>query len=324
MEEQYKYLVCVRCMTYNHAPYITDALNGFTMQQTTFPFVCTIVDDASTDGEQEVIHNYLEDHFEMEDQSFVRNEVTDDYRLTFARHKTNHNCFFAVLYLKYNHYSIKKSKMPYLAEWNDNAKYIALCEGDDYWIDSKKLQLQVDFLESHPSHSLCIHAYRHDLIRESGINTKIVHKYTGNKEIIPAEDVLNRTGRFSATAAMVYRKSAGDNYPDWALRAPIGDRPLKMVLFSRGHIGYLDAVLSVYREGTISSWTVKMKKDTMFRLANMKGRLQLARDFDKYTHGKYHGILKREIKSIRISIIKEYLKKYVFFSKTSTKNIHVM
>ena len=74
MEEKYKYLVCVHCMTYNHASYITDALNGFTMQQTTFPFVCTIVDDASTDGEQEAIRNYLEASFDLDDLMVVRKE----------------------------------------------------------------------------------------------------------------------------------------------------------------------------------------------------------------------------------------------------------
>ncbi len=61
MNEQIKdkWQVCVKCFTYNHASYIEDAMNGFTMQQTNFPFVCTIVDDASTDGEQDVIKKYL-------------------------------------------------------------------------------------------------------------------------------------------------------------------------------------------------------------------------------------------------------------------------
>ena len=126
------FLVRVSCATYNQASYITDALNGFTMQQTTFPFVCTIIDDASTDGEQEVIKNYLRQYFDLEDKSIIRHEETDDYVMTFAQHKTNKNCYFAVFLLKYNHYSIKKSKMPYIQEWQDQVKYIATCEGDDY------------------------------------------------------------------------------------------------------------------------------------------------------------------------------------------------
>ena len=152
-----KWMVYIQCSTFNHAPYITDAMNGFTMQQTDFPFVCAIVDDASTDGEPEVIRKYLQDNFDLEDKSVVHNEETDDYVLCFAQHKTNKNCFFTVLLLKYNHYSIKKSKEQYYSEWVNNAKYIAICEGDDYWIDRFKLSQQVQFLESHPDYVMHFH-----------------------------------------------------------------------------------------------------------------------------------------------------------------------
>ena len=62
------YLVGIRCYTYNHAPYIEYALNGFTMQQTNFPFIAMVVDDASTDGEQKVISSYVEKYFDIDDQ----------------------------------------------------------------------------------------------------------------------------------------------------------------------------------------------------------------------------------------------------------------
>ena len=78
--EDKKYLVRVSCMTYNHAPYIVDAMNGFCMQETDFPFVCTIMDDASTDGEQEVIKKYLTDHFDLNDQTIVRNEAESEQK----------------------------------------------------------------------------------------------------------------------------------------------------------------------------------------------------------------------------------------------------
>ena len=98
--ENNKYLVCTRCLTYNHASFITDALHGFCMQQTTFPVVYVIVDDASTDGAQEVIKCYLQDNFNLKDSSIVRNEENDNYHLIFAQHNSNKNCFFAVLFLK--------------------------------------------------------------------------------------------------------------------------------------------------------------------------------------------------------------------------------
>lgn len=156
--EEFKYLVRVNSMTYNHAPYIEDAMNGFCMQETTFPFVCTIIDDASTDGEPEVIENYLKEHFDLSNESVVRKEETDDYVLTFTQHKTNKNCFFAVLLLKYNHYGIGKPKEQYIEDWSE-VKYIAWCEGDDYWTDPMKLEKQVGFLESNPDFVVCAHRF---------------------------------------------------------------------------------------------------------------------------------------------------------------------
>lgn len=156
MEQEYKFMVCTSCMTYNHAPYIVDAMNGFTMQETTFPVYYLITDDASTDGEPDVIKQYLADFF----QTPYRTEETDDYHLICATHITNPNCNFIVFLLKYNHYSIKKSKLPYQAEWRDNAKYIAFCEGDDYWIYPKKMQEQVDYFNSHSGCGFVYTAYR--------------------------------------------------------------------------------------------------------------------------------------------------------------------
>ena len=158
--------VTVSCMTYNQSNYITDAMNGFTMQQTSFPFVCTIVDDASTDGEQEVIRKYVEDNFDFSEGSVAYHKETDYAHITYAQHKTNKNCYFAVLYLKENHYSKNKDKDCYLTEWREGIEYFALCEGDDFWIDKDKLQLQVDILDNNPKLSSCWGGY---YIRKKGV-----------------------------------------------------------------------------------------------------------------------------------------------------------
>lgn len=284
MEQEYKYMVCTICATFNHSPYIVDAMNGFTMQETTFPVYYLITDDASTDGEPEVIKQYLADHF----QTPYRIEETEDYNLICANHNTNPNCTFIVFLLKYNHYSIKKSKLPYQSEWRDNAKYIALCEGDDYWTDSNKLQKQTDFLEKHPKHTMCIHAFRRDSYDGSRITSTEIYKYSNDVEIIPDKDVINGTGMFGATASMVYRKAAVNNYPDWAIRAPVGDRPLKFVLFARGHIAYINEVMSVYRIGVVGSWTLRVNRNHKAEKENRRKFVQLLNDFDAWTDKKYH------------------------------------
>ena len=161
-----KWKVCVRCYTFNHASYIIDALNGFVMQQTNFPYVCCIVDDASTDGAQDIIREYINDEFAIYESGISYIKEMEYGTLIFARHKKNRNCFVSVLLLKENHYSspiLRPKKRGYISEWEHACKYEALCEGDDYWIDPLKLQKQVDFLESNPDYTLvCCHANFYD------------------------------------------------------------------------------------------------------------------------------------------------------------------
>ena len=143
------YKVFVWCNTYNQASYIKDTMDGFCMQQTNFPFACLIMDDASTDGEPEVIKQYLNDHFDTE-----WTKETDDYHLILARHKQNRNCYFAVYLLKYNHYRANKRRLKYYKELADEIDYVAQCEGDDYWTDELKLQKQADALDANPQATL--------------------------------------------------------------------------------------------------------------------------------------------------------------------------
>ena len=244
----YNYLVCVRCFTFNHTKYITEALNGFCMQETTFPYICTIVDDASTDGEQDVIRNYLQKNFALEDKSTVRDEETDDYKLLFAQHKTNKNCFFAVLYLKYNHYSnpaIKSRKFKYISEWHDNAKYSALCEGDDYWTDPMKLQKQVDFMETHPDYGMIYTGHRRYIQKESRF-------VEGHNESQDFNDLL--FANKIATHTVMLRMSLWNDYYKEIepiakqRRWKMGDTPLWLYIMAHSKTHYLPDITGVYRK----------------------------------------------------------------------------
>ena len=197
-----KFKVCCRCFTFNQAKYITDAMNGFTMQQTSFPFICTIVDDASTDGEQEVIKKYVEENFDFSEGSAAYHKETEYAFITYAQHKTNKNCYFAVLCLKENHYSKRKDNMGYLSEWRDMCESEALCEGDDYWVDGNKLQKQVTFMDCNTAYSMCFHR-------------AIVMNYIGTKCGLKCFDINDRdyspTELFKdwivPTASLLYRAS---------------------------------------------------------------------------------------------------------------------
>ena len=284
MEKDNKYRLCVRCFTYNQAPYIEDALNGFCIQKTNFPFVCTIVDDASTDGEQEVIKRYLQENFDLEDKSIVRNEDTDDYFLTFARHKTNHNCYFVVLYLKCNHHSIKKSKMPYISEWQDNCKYIAICEGDDYWIDPYKLQKQVDFMENHPLYTMCCSDAR--IVTTNGEHDW--HRYESDTDI-SVQDMVLGGGLFVQTATILYRKQLLENYPDCCKLCHVGDYPLQIWSTLNGSVRYFATKTTVYRFCREGSWTSEStKKSIELMIRGWRTEVDMLKGLDVFSGNKYH------------------------------------
>lgn len=153
MNTEYMYKVCIRCITYNHALYIEDALNGFAIQKITFPVVCCIIDDASTDGERDVLRRWAE--LKLTDDA--KWQETPYGEIVEAPLKENPLLLFVIVLLSQNHYSIGEAgkKNEYIAKWIDNSKYVALCEGDDYWIQTEKLQKQVDYLESHSDVGMC-------------------------------------------------------------------------------------------------------------------------------------------------------------------------
>lgn len=251
--------VSVRCMTYNQASYIVDALNGFCMQQTSFPYICCILDDASTDGEQNVIRKYLEDYFDLNDNSVVRNEETDDYVLTFAQHKNNRNCYFVVFYLKYNHYKIWDRKYQYISHWEHVTKYIAMCEGDDYWIDPRKLQKQVLFMESHPDYTMCFHSAK--------LKYEIQWKSSICCENIEDRDysAIELFARWTVpTASMVFRKDVLKYKTIGNERILNGDIVLILKCCELGKVRGMADVMSVYRvQGNGVSHDKKRYNDRM-------------------------------------------------------------
>jgi len=128
-------LVSICCLTFNHAKFVRQCIDGFLMQETTFPIEILVHDDASTDGTEEILREY----------------------------ETRYPDFFFPLYEKENKYSNGyRGRMDIVFNYSRaRGKYIASCEGDDYWTDPLKLQKQVDFMESHPEYSICFHRCQH-------------------------------------------------------------------------------------------------------------------------------------------------------------------
>lgn len=292
MESQHKYMVLVECMTFNHHAYIEDAMNGFCMQKTDFPFVCIVVDDASTDGEQEVIGKYFQEHFVL-----LGTEETDDYILNFGKHKVNVNCFFTVLYLKYNHYSINKSKLPYYAKCWSESKYIAYCEGDDYWTDEKKLQLQAEFLEKNVDFGMCYTAVKRYIQKE-----QIFLKRTYGEKIDGFEDLLKNGNRIHTLTVCVRRKIIDEYRKEispYSLGWLMGDYPLWLYCAHESRVKFFDSVSGVNRK----------LEESASRSANNEKRLDFIKssfDVIRFFVEKYNVNYKEILNDFNYTMFVEY------------------
>ena len=249
MEFQSEYFVSIRCMTYKHSAYIIDAMDGFVMQQTKFPFLAIIMDDASMDGEQDIIEKYLNDYFIISD-NLCKKWETEEAKWVLAQHCDNSNCYFLVAFLKRNMYKQKLAKLDLIKVWEDKSKYIALCEGDDYWTDPLKLQKQVDIMEADETLMAVV------------TNSKLVDK-EGKELKSKLENVVpdNKEGRYDLrsfmykvhqypTATICYRRTHTEEIEKMIRHTTnpyLGDWTMWISLHIFGDFYYLDQVTSAYR-----------------------------------------------------------------------------
>lgn len=205
-------LVSICSITYNHAPFIRQCLDGFLMQQTTFPIEIIINDDCSTDGTTEIIREYAEKH---PDKIFP------------VFHEKN-------LYSQGVRGMFQKFVIPKV-----RGKYVAICEGDDYWTDAHKLQKQVDFLEAHPDYSMCFHRAR--VLSQDGRTSCFDFSGLEEREYSANEIV---SGWLIPTASIVYRSSVVvPTHKDFTN----GDVILHAACVSAGRVYCMTDEMSVYR-----------------------------------------------------------------------------
>ena len=241
-----KHKVVVLTITYNHSKYIEDTLKGFAMQQTEFPFLCCVFDDASTDGEQEVLKKWIENHCNSNEIEVYDHPLTIILK---APDKNNPNCIYVIHLQKVNTWG-KPEKRDLIDYWKQFGEYIALCEGDDYWIDPLKLQKQVDFMDANPKCSMSFHkvkvdAESHEDYRKSLYDNLEEREYT-SLEIFSCWCV--------PTASVVIRKGIP------IIRDPrfvVGDNPLFLSCAKAGKVYCMSTkVMAAYRllsSGAVSS-----------------------------------------------------------------------
>lgn len=254
-------IVSVIMITYNHEEFIEQAINSVLMQECNFLIELIIANDCSKDGTDNVVNEIINKHPKS---GLIR----------YTKHNENLGMMPNFVW------ALNQSR----------GKYIALCEGDDYWIDPLKLQKQVDFLEVNPDFSLiCHNAFK---IIQDGVSTKeeIFNNSTKDYEI-SIDNILNQW--VIPTASMLMRRKYVQELPYWFLKIYSGDFSLALILKYYGKVWFLNEKMSVYRQQfSGSSATAIFSKQGLFLLNQ---HIQLLNYYNEFTKNKYCKLVNKRI-----------------------------
>ena len=290
MKNKENIMVSICCTTYNHAKYIKQALDGFVMQKTDFKYEILVYDDCSLDGNIEIIREYEKKYPEL----------------------------FDVIIAEENYYS-KGIKVGNVNYRRAKGKYIAVCEGDDYWTDPYKLQKQYDYMEANDSCTICFHNAR-IIDMESDLDRIFVPYLHENKRFMKKNNEYNMGEvellGFIPTASLFFRAKYIKEMPDFMEYAMPGDSAVKLFLTSQGYAYMFSDIMSVYRVNSINSimksWA-KSQKDIDKKKIFLDKVYRTIEDFNKYTDYKYNDELDlsnryREFDYLYVSNDKECVK----------------
>lgn len=270
--------VSVCCITYNHEKFIRKTLDGFLSQKTSFAFEVLIHDDASTDKTQEIITEYAEKYPEI---------------IKPILQKENHRSKGISVQRTYNYPRTK-------------GKYVAFCDGDDYWTDPMKLQMQFDILEKYTDCALCVHNTR--CIEENGAEMEAwIPGIILPEGKLEAEKYIHMQigeGRYLfQTGSYFVRKEIVDDFLNYHHEYPCGDIPLVLFALQYGHCWYIPQEMSYYRKHAASVMTITDEVlDSKIRFSQRM--IAGHKKFDEYTKGKYKEDFDLGIKKCEVKILK--------------------
>lgn len=265
-------MVSIRCITYNHAPYIRQCLEGFVMQKTNFRFQAIVHDDASTDGTTDIVREYAEKYPDI----------------------------IIPMYEKENRWSkhdgsLLTVMLPYL-----KGKYIAECEGDDYWTDPLKLQKQYDALETHPDCTICFCKVGVVTKTDSSLSDTIPTKGFEASGIVSLKDFIKNEygkGRWSFQSSCFFMRReyymGGNDSREFFSHFPYSDQPQILWCLLHGQGYYINERCGNYR--IFSGGFTSQSHSTRAVGIKRERDLYMALDFlDKYTFQKYHKYIKKK------------------------------
>lgn len=280
-------MVSILCTAYNHERYINRCLEGFLIQKTTFSYEVLINDDASTDNTRRIIEEYS-----LEYPNIIKPVYQEENQFSKGI-MINRDILFPLA----------------------RGKYIALCEGDDYWVDPYKLQRQVEALENNPECNMCLCRVR--VVKENGTVTRQLMPCNKIDTGILSSDEFLKTEVYNTfqTSGFVMRKTALSYYytkkPRFQQICNVGDIPLRLYFGSIGSIYYISDILSCYRIGSVSSISKQLEADKNKKIIAHLNMIETVKEFDEFTNYRYKDSSSKRILKNEFGILVdsgEYLK----------------
>lgn len=258
--------VSIICNTYNQESYLDKAIESILAQRTSFSYEIIIHDDASTDGTVDIIGKYVAAY-------------PDKIRAIYERE---------------NQYSKGEDYITPMVKDIAKGKYIAICEGDDFWIDENKLQLQRDALEKHSECDMC--ACWGCTVTENGTREISQIRPRIGDGILSAENVILGGGQYLVTAGLFFRRQMYENAPDFEKSNSL-DYAIQIIGSLRGGIFYIDRKMAVYRRYAVGSWTNDVLKNEEKLKVQWDIEKKMLETLDLDTNGKYHETITERMKA---------------------------
>lgn len=260
------FTVSVQMLAYEHGAFIKQAIEGVLMQKTKFKYELIIGEDCSTDNTRIICEKYAKQYPD------IINLLPSDRNLGMIE---NGNRTFRAC----------------------TGKYIAICEGDDYWTHHSKLQKQVEFLEKHNNYSMCFHKAK--VIYNDKFKKSRDFPNHSLKADINLTDIIEKKW-FIPSSSICFRKNSLE-LPTWINHIFGVDMAIQLIMATKGEIRYIDKSMSAYRKHSGGISRISKPGNSQLKL------VETFSFFNYYTNFEYDNLIKNRIEEIRKSHLKDLL-----------------